>query len=226
MGLRRKARERAIQALFQLDSMGFPSLAEPLRAEVKASPAIASAPMGESALPEQPAQRPPDLLWSLSAGATAKVRRRAPGPAVVAPTVATEAPEPRGANLEDALEAFWGSFDPPEPDIQAQADPLIRGVLEHLVELDRTVEACSLHWRVDRMARVDRNILRLGVYELLHRPEVPKKVCLNEAIEIASRYGSEESSAFINGVLDRVAQSSRPDEKELDAAGDPAGTES
>ncbi len=114
-----------------------------------------------------------------------------------------------GEPLRSALRAFWASFDPPEPEVQALAEPLIQGVLDHLDELDRAVEEASLHWRLPRMARVDRNILRLGAYELRYRPDVPTKVCLNEAIEIARKYGAEESGAFINGILDRLAQSAR-----------------
>jgi N utilization substance protein B len=115
----------------------------------------------------------------------------------------------RSATIEETLHAFWASFEPPEPEVRKLAEPLITGVLEHLEELDGVVESSSLHWRVDRMARVDRNILRLGVYELKFRPEVPTKVCLNEAIEVARKYGAEDSGAFINGVLDRVAHSVR-----------------
>lgn len=125
-------------------------------------------------------------------------------------TVANPGPtEPRQATIEETLQAFWASFDPPEPEVRKLAEPLITGVLEHLDELDHIVESSSLHWRVDRMARVNRNILRLGVYELRFRPEVPTKVCLNEAIEVARKYGAENSGAFINGVLDRVAHSVR-----------------
>jgi transcription antitermination protein NusB len=115
-----------------------------------------------------------------------------------------------GEALGAVLRAFWASFDPPEPDVQALAEPLIHGVLEHLDEVDAALEAASLHWRLVRMARVDRNILRLGTYELTQRLDVPTKVCLNEAIEIARKYGAEDSGAFINGILDRVAQSTRP----------------
>jgi len=86
------------------------------------------------------------------------------------------------------------------------AAPLIEGVLSHLSELDRAVEQVSVNWRVSRMAKVDRNVLRLGAFELLHRPDVPPKVAINEAIDIATRYGSEESGAFINGILDKIAQ--------------------
>lgn len=219
MGLRRKARERAVQALFQLESVGFPL------ATRASTPPPPTAPMATPA----PEVRPTALLWTLlgaGGGPQAKIRRRATSTApATAPPTPFVAPPALAPTLDDALEAFWASFVPQEPEARALADPLIRGVLEHRVELDRAVETCSLNWRVDRMARVDRNILRLGVYELLHRPEVPKKVCLNEAIEIARRFGSEESGAFINGVLDKVAQSARPGEVETDEGNEPPGIE-
>lgn len=117
----------------------------------------------------------------------------------------TQASLTRAAATE-ALPAFWQSLDPQEPEVEALATPLIEGVLGHLAELDRAVEDASLHWRMARMAKVDRNVLRLGVFELLHRAEVPPKVAINEAIDIARIYGSEESGAFINGILDKIAQ--------------------
>ena len=106
----------------------------------------------------------------------------------------------------EALRVFWQSLEPAEPEVESLASPLIQGVLSHLGELDEAVEQVSVNWRVSRMAKVDRNVLRLGAFELLHRPEVPPKVAINEAIDIATRYGSEESGAFINGILDKIAQ--------------------
>jgi len=85
------------------------------------------------------------------------------------------------------------------------AEDLVRGVVEHRTSIDELIERHSLHWRIDRMAKVDRNILRLAAFELLHRKDVPPKVVLNEAIELAKKFGSEESSSFINGVLDKIA---------------------
>ncbi|HUB08524.1 MAG TPA: transcription antitermination factor NusB [Myxococcales bacterium] len=127
-----------------------------------------------------------------------------------------------GDALGAVLRAFWASFDPPEPEVQELAEPLISGVLAHLDDLDASVEAASLNWRLSRMARVDRNILRLGAFELRYRPDVPTKVCLNEAIEIARKYGAEDSGAFINGILDRVAQSVRAGEGEAAKPGEAA----
>lgn len=105
-----------------------------------------------------------------------------------------------------------------EPGLVAFAESLYRGVLEHLAELDARLAAVAENWTVERMAAVDRNVLRLGAYELLFCPETPKAVAIDEAIEIARRYGSQDSPAFVNGVLDRLAdqgsqESSGPGQK-------------
>jgi N utilization substance protein B len=111
-----------------------------------------------------------------------------------------------GAAPEDALNSFWQNFEY-APDIAEFAANLVRGVILHRDAIDHLIQDSSRNWKLDRMARVDRNILRMAVFELLHRPEIPKKVTLNEAIEIAKRYGSEDSSAFINGILDHICAS-------------------
>lgn len=90
-------------------------------------------------------------------------------------------------------------------EVREFAEMLVRGVATHREELDQLLTAASRNWRVERMARVDRNILRLGIYELKHQPETPARVVINEAIEVAKRYGATESPAFVNGVLDRAA---------------------
>jgi N utilization substance protein B len=74
-----------------------------------------------------------------------------------------------------------------------------------LASIDERIAKASTNWRVERMARVDRNVIRLGVWELSERRDVPRAVALDEAVEIAKRYGTEESGAFVNGVLDRIA---------------------
>jgi N utilization substance protein B len=73
------------------------------------------------------------------------------------------------------------------------------------VQLDERIRAASQNWRLERMARIDRNALRLGAFELLTRSDVPRAVILDEAVELAKRFGSDESSKFVNGVLDRIA---------------------
>ncbi|HYS82001.1 MAG TPA: transcription antitermination factor NusB [Anaeromyxobacteraceae bacterium] len=108
-------------------------------------------------------------------------------------------------DLDEALSRFWKSFEPVEREVMQVAEELVRGVARHRRELDTAIEAVSQNWRLDRMARVDRNVLRLAAFELLHRADVPVKVVINEAIELGKKFGSESSGAFINGVLDRVA---------------------
>ena len=114
------------------------------------------------------------------------------------------------SDLDEALERFWKSFEPVEREVRELAEEYVRGVARHRRTIDEAIEGVSVHWRLDRMAKVDRNVLRLAVFELQHRREVPVKVVLNEAIEMGKKYGSESSGAFINGVLDRIAQDLAP----------------
>lgn len=81
---------------------------------------------------------------------------------------------------------------------------LYDGIVRYQTEIDQRLAQVSENWRLARMAVVDRNVLRLGAYELLYTPETPRAVVLNEAIELARRYGSKDSPAFVNGVLDRL----------------------
>jgi transcription antitermination protein NusB len=83
---------------------------------------------------------------------------------------------------------------------------LVDGVKEHQARIDTMISQVAENWRLDRMAAIDRNILRLGAYEMLFRPEVPAKVAINEALELAKRYSTAQSSRFVNGILDRVLQ--------------------
>jgi N utilization substance protein B len=106
--------------------------------------------------------------------------------------------------IDDALSRFWKSFEPVEREVMDLAEAIVRGVAAHRRSVDDTIDAVSTNWRLDRMAKVDRNVLRLAVYELL-RTDVPVKVVINEAIELGKKYGSESSGAFVNGVLDKVA---------------------
>jgi len=99
-----------------------------------------------------------------------------------------------------------GDAAPVAPEMKQFALELVEGVREKLSLLDEKISKTSTNWRIDRMSRIDRNVLRLGAYELEFRPDVPKKVALNEAVELGKKYGTEESSSFINGLLDKLAQ--------------------
>lgn len=92
-----------------------------------------------------------------------------------------------------------------DPTAQAFARELVAAASQHAAQVDALIGAASKNWRIDRMSRVDRNILRLGACELIAFRDVPVKVVINEAVELAKRFGTAESSAFVNGVLDRIA---------------------
>jgi N utilization substance protein B len=109
-----------------------------------------------------------------------------------------------GSDVDDAIRDFWREL-PGDAEGREYADQLVRGVRADADKLDERIRAASQNWRLERMARIDRNALRLGAYELLTRTDVPRAVILDEAVELAKRFGSDESSKFVNGVLDRIA---------------------
>lgn len=100
------------------------------------------------------------------------------------------------------------SSPPPQPatapKAKAFAEALVQGVLAHREEIDQCIVQFARNYELQRIAAVDRNILRLAVYEMLHNPKVPLVVAINEAIEIAKKFGSEESGRFVNGILDQI----------------------
>ena len=101
------------------------------------------------------------------------------------------------------LETFWEN-NPSLADARAFAGQLIEGVISHRDDLDTLIKAKAQHWALSRMALVDLNLIRLAAYELLYRDDIPKKVIINEAVEIAKKFGSEDSAAFVNGILDEI----------------------
>jgi N utilization substance protein B len=111
---------------------------------------------------------------------------------------------------EQALRLFWQHFAREEgevdEDTRSFVTELVRGVKANQADIDALIGKASRNWRLERMARVDRNLLRLAVYELKFSADVPGKVAINEAIEIAKRYGTSESPAFVNGILDRCLE--------------------
>lgn len=154
MGMRRAARERAVQFLFQYD------LNPPDDLEASLNHFWES-------------QRP-------SAIAEEKGEARKTG--------ATESSAP---SSEDAATRLF-------------ADPLIRGVLEHRQELDAVIRKHALNWELHRIAVVDRNVMRLAIYEMLHREDIPPIVSINEAVDIAKKFSTQDSGRFVNGILDKV----------------------
>lgn len=111
---------------------------------------------------------------------------------------------------EQALEEIWRSFDLElDPQALEFSRKLVTEARSQLAEIDDAVQTASRNWRLERMSRVDRNILRLATYELRYAEDVPVKVIINEAVELAKRFGAGESPAFVNGILDRIAHSLR-----------------
>ncbi len=156
MSKRRRAREMAVQMLFQSD-LGHTSI-DTIISDFQ---------------PSEYELRSPD---------EAEARTRAPVP-------------PKGKEPDEIV----GAFD--------YAKSLVTGTLEHLEEIDGLIRQQAEHWRLERMPAVDRNILRLAIYEFLWETDVPKLVVLDEAIELAKAFGSEQSGRFVNGVLDGVLKS-------------------
>ncbi len=107
-------------------------------------------------------------------------------------------------NPTAGLTRFWTSFAP-QGDVDPFARELVEGVLGDRTRIDALIAESAERWRLPRLSRVDLNLLRLATFELLARPEIPASVTINEAIEIARRFGSEDSGAFVNGVLDAIA---------------------
>lgn len=107
-------------------------------------------------------------------------------------------------SADRAIELFWRTFEA-DPEGRAYADALVRGVEADVLAIDKKISGASQNWRIERMSRVDRNLLRLGTWELMTKPDIPRAVVLDEAVELAKAYGTDESSGFVNGVLDRIA---------------------
>jgi N utilization substance protein B len=154
MGMRRDARERAVQFLFEYDL----NPAEDYRAALEefwhTLRLISTKDKRGNTLMEDPAESPP-------------------------PTT-----------TESAVRLF--------------ADPLIEGVVKHRVEIDALLQKYTLNWDLRRMAVVDRNVLRLATFEMLHRDDIPPVVSINEAVDIAKKFSTEDSGRFVNGILDRI----------------------
>jgi N utilization substance protein B len=168
MGSRRRAREAALQALYQMDL----------------NPGM------------QPEQALAHVLETFTRGGEGE---RVPPGAAGLPNAADEPFEPGLAPAEAA-------------ELRTFARRLVMGAADARAAIDEMLARASTHWRLERMAAVDRNLLRLAIYEILHEPEIPPSVSIDEAVEIAKRYGTADSPAFVNGVLQRIAADVRTPE--------------
>ena len=161
MGIRRKARERAVQFLFQFDMNPEEDL--------------------ESAMEHFWLHQRPEVIELLEGKSSWGEQKKMPPP-----------------TAEDLT-------------IQEFAEPLVRGVVENRDSIDREFVSRAANWDLHRMAVVDRNILRLAVYEMLHREDIPPIVSINEAVDIAKKFSTDDSGKFVNGILDKIiSQLDRP----------------
>ncbi len=132
------------------------------------------------------------------------------------------------ASMSEAFEDFWRDrtdlslndaekealeLDKKDPEVRVYAEKIVKGVLDNLEKIDPMVERYAENWSMERMAYVDRNILRLGAFEIIYCDDIPVKVAINEAVELAKRYGESDSSKFVNGILDHIAKTECPTKK-------------
>ena len=115
-----------------------------------------------------------------------------------------------GEQLETSIGTFWENQGVAQPDVRGFAEDLVRGADRHRATIDERIQGASEHWDPSRMAAIDRAILRLAIFELLHREDIPPKVSMNEYIEIAKKFSTEDSGAFVNGILDRIWREQGP----------------
>jgi len=113
---------------------------------------------------------------------------------------------------EKAIKQYW-KYRRTSEEIRSYSDLLVKGILSHQEEIDTLIQSVSEHWRLERMAVIDRNILRIAVFELLYEENITPAIIINEAIEIAKKYSNEEAAMFVNGLLDAVRKKLVSDEK-------------
>lgn len=111
----------------------------------------------------------------------------------------------RPANLMEDLRLFFEHLEKPR-DYYAFAEELIHGALEHVDEIDGHIRSLAHNWEFDRIARVDLAILRLAIFEMLYRKDIPPVVSINEAIDLSKQFSSADSKRFVNGILDRMKE--------------------
>ena len=114
--------------------------------------------------------------------------------------------------VDQATDSYWRSFEAVDPAERQFAERLVRGAVPQMAALDEALSRASHHWKVERMNRVDRALLRLAAYEILHCPDIPPAASINEALEIAKRFCGGEAGPFINGILDQLVKLVDPEQ--------------
>ena len=114
-----------------------------------------------------------------------------------------------GIKTDEALSEFWNEHPSFAKEIREFAEELVTGVRKDIEKIDKAISEHATNWTLKRMAVVDRNILRFAVYELLFRSDIPPKVTINEAVDIAKKYGEANSGKFVNGILDKIGKEAK-----------------
>ncbi len=104
----------------------------------------------------------------------------------------------------EALKSFWEREPEKEESVKEFASQLVKGVADNIKEIDEAITKYATNWQIGRMAVVDRNILRMATFEMLHLDDIPPKVSVNEAVDMAKKYGDKDSGKFVNGILDKI----------------------
>ncbi len=115
---------------------------------------------------------------------------------------------------EKAVEAFWEQESEHEDAVRDLTFKIVHGVFENLSAIDAKISEYATNWQIKRMAVIDRNVLRMGLYELKFATDIPPKVAINEAVDLAKKYGDMESGKFVNGILDRIHKEEVAQKKE------------
>jgi transcription antitermination factor NusB len=106
--------------------------------------------------------------------------------------------------LDAIFESYWKAEETKDEEVMLYADHLVKGIGKNLNEIDGKISEYATNWQLKRMAIIDRNVMRIGLYELKYTQDIPPKVAINEAVELAKKYGDLESSKFVNGILDKI----------------------
>ena len=106
--------------------------------------------------------------------------------------------------MEIVVESYWKAEETKDQEIISYANLLAQGVSGRIQDIDHKISGYATNWQIKRMAIIDRNVMRIGLYELQHTTGIPPKVAINEAVELAKKYGDLESSKFVNGILDKI----------------------
>lgn len=106
--------------------------------------------------------------------------------------------------VEEVIQSYWENQEGRDDEIKNYAHSLVLGINQHRQDIDQKISDYATNWQLKRMAMIDRNVMRIGLYELKYTTHIPPKVAINEAVELAKKYGDMESSKFVNGILDKI----------------------